>query len=148
MTGDTIHSIFLNTAAKHGDNIAFYYLDRTWKTITYSAFASDSKAIASCLIKTGINKADRIAIYSENRPEWCAAYLGIVIAGAIAVPVDSQLNPESLRNLLIDSESRIIFFSSKTEANVNEAAEGLDIRKINLDSPDFREICGAKEAIR
>ena len=148
MAPNTIHSIFLNTAEQRRDNIAFYYLDRTWKTITYSAFASDSKAIASCLIKTGINKADRIAIFSENRHEWCASYLGIMIAGAIAVPIDSQLNPESVRNLLIDSESRIIFFSSKTEANANEAAAGLDVRKINLDSPDFKEICGFKEAVR
>jgi long-chain acyl-CoA synthetase len=147
MTGDTIHSIFLNTSEKHRDNIAFYYLDRTWKTITYSAFASDSKAIASCLIKAGINKTDRIAIFSENRYEWCASYLGIVMAGAIAVPIDSQLNPESLRNLLVDSESRIIFFSSKAEANVNEAAAGLDVRKINLDSPEFKEMCGFKEAV-
>ena len=148
MADNTIHSIFLKTAEEHKDSIAFNYFDRTWKTITYSAFASDSKAIASYLIKTGINKADRIAIFSENRPEWCASYLGIMIAGAIAVPIDSQLNPESVRNLLIDSESRIIFFSSKTEASVNEAAAGLDVRKINLDSPDFKEICGAKEAIR
>ena len=148
MAANTIHSIFLNTAGKHGGNIAFYYLDRTWKTITYSAFASDSKAIAAHLIKTGINKTDRIAIFSENRHEWCATYLGIVMAGAIAVPIDSQLNPESVRNLLLDSESRRIFFSSKTEANANEAAAGLDVRKINLDSPDFKEICGFKEKIR
>lgn len=150
MADNTIHSIFLKTAEQHKDSIAFNYFDQTWKTITYSAFASESKAIASCLIKTEINKTDRIALFSENRHEWCASYLGIVMAGAIAVPIDSQLNPESVRNLLIDSESRIVFFSSKTEANVNEAAAGLDIRKINLDSPDFREICGftPKEAVR
>src|SRR5574340_842893 len=110
MTGDTIHSLFLKTAEENKNCIAFNYFDRTWKTITYSAFASDSKAIASHLIKTGINKTDRIAIFSENRPEWCASYLGIMMAGAIAVPIDSQLNPESVRNLLVDSESRIIFF--------------------------------------
>ena len=107
------------------------------------------KAIASLPDKKGINKGDRIAIFSENRHEWCASYLGIMMAGAIAVPIDSQLNPESVRNLLIDSESRIVFFSSKTEANVNEAAAGLDVRKINLDSPDFKEICGFTiEAVR
>ena len=141
MADNTIHSIFLKTAEQHKDSIAFNYFDRTWKSITYSASASDSKAIASCLIKTGIKKTDRIAIFSENRHEWCASYLGIMMAGAIAVPIDSQLNPESVRNLLIDSESRIIFFSSKTEASANEAAAGLDIRKINIDSPDFKEIC-------
>ncbi|MDI6744975.1 MAG: AMP-binding protein [Thermodesulfovibrionales bacterium] len=148
MAPNTIHSIFLNTSEKHGDNIAFYYLDRTWKTITYGAFASDSKAIASSLIKIGISKGDRIAIFSENRHEWCASYLGIMIAGAIAVPIDSQLNSETVRNLLIDSESKVIFFSSKTETIANEAATGLEIKKINLDSPDFKEICGAKEAVR
>jgi len=148
MADNTIHSVFLKSAAEHRDSIAFNYLDRDWKRITYGAFASDAKAIASCLIKTGINKADRIAIFSENRNEWCASYLGIVMAGAIAVPIDSQLNPESLRNLLIDSESRIIFFSSKTEASANEAAAGLDIRKINVDSPDFKEMCGFQEKVR
>lgn len=148
MADNTIHSIFLKTAEQHKDSIAFNYFDQTWKTITYSAFASESKAIASCLITIEINKTDRIALFSENRHEWCASYLGIVMAGAIAVPIDSQLNPESVRNLLIDSESRIVFFSSKTETSANEAAAGLDIRKINLDSPDFKEICGAKEAIR
>ncbi|RJQ42147.1 MAG: hypothetical protein C4550_00495 [Nitrospiraceae bacterium] len=142
MADDTIHNLFLKTAEEHKDGIAFNYFDGEWKKITYGAFASDSKAIASCLIKTGICKADRIAVYSENRPEWCASYLGIMIAGAIAVPIDSQLNAESVKNLLIDSESRAIFFSSKTEASVNEATNGLGIRKISFDAPDFKEMCG------
>ena len=140
MADSTIHSVFLKSAAKHNNRIAFNYLDRDWKRITYAEFAGDLKAIASCLIKMGINKADRIAIFSENRHEWCASYLGIMIAGAIAVPIDSQLNAETVRNLLIDSESRIIFFSSKTETIVNEAASALEIKKINLDSLDFKEI--------
>ncbi len=145
MACDTIQSTFLKTAERYRDKTAFNYFDQTWKTVTYSEFLADSKGIASYLIKTGINKADCVAIISENRPEWCISYMGVIMAGAIAVPIDSQLNPEGIRNLLIDSEAKVVFCSSKTEQNVKEAAAELGIKKVNFDSTEFKEIYKAEE---
>ncbi|MEK6581277.1 MAG: AMP-binding protein, partial [Nitrospirota bacterium] len=145
MTNDTIQSVFLKTAEKCRDKVAFNYHDRIWKSVTYEKFSADSKAIAAYLINAGINKGDRIAIVSENRPEWCIAYIGIMLAGAIAVPVDAQLNPEAVRNFLTDSETKLVFCSSKTAAAVTEATIGLEIKKIDFDSPDFKETLNFKE---
>lgn len=48
----------------------------------------------------GLEPGDRIAIWSENSPEWCLAYLAISRAGAIAVPLDRMLPPGEAAGLV------------------------------------------------
>ncbi len=141
MDSNNIPGLFIGSAEKYKDNIAFNYFDKAWKAVTYGELLSHTKGIASFLIKSGINNSDRIAIVSENRHEWCASYLGISMAGGIAVPIDAQLGSDEIRNLLIDSEAKVIFHSSKAEANIQMATGNIDVRKINLDSAEFKGIC-------
>ncbi len=140
----TIHTLILEAASKYRDNIVFHYFDKTWREVTYSGLLESTKGIASYLIKKGIKRGDKIAIISENRPEWCASYLAISISGGIAVPMDAQLGPDEIRNLLSDSESKIVFFSSKTEENVTKAVKEF-VTQINFDSPEFKNICSKSE---
>ncbi len=79
-------------------------------------------------------KGDRIAIVSENRPEWCASYIASVGCGVIAVPIDIQLGSDEIRNLLMDSETKIAFCSNKTESNLLRAIEGTGIKEVNFDA--------------
>ena len=116
-----IPEVFLKKATECKDKIAFNYFKDEWKTITYEKLLANVKSIASYLITTGIKKGDRIAIVSENRPEWGTAYLALSLAGGIGVPMDVQLGPDEIRNLLADSETKVIFHSSKTEENVARA---------------------------
>ncbi len=152
MTEDNIHDFFFKTAVEYKDNTVFNYFDQSvisktdqaWKTITYNELLSNTKGIASYLIKKGFKKGDRIAIISENRPEWCTSYLAISLSGGIAVPVDAHLGPDAIRNLLSDSESKIVFHSSKTEDNVKEAVKEIGTL-INFDSSKFKDICRTSE---
>lgn len=152
MTEDNIHGLFFKTAVEYKDNIAFHYFDQsvvsktdqTWKEVTYNDLLTNTKGIASYLIKNRIKKGDRIAIISENRPEWCTSYLAISLSGGVAVPIDAQLGPDETRNLIADSESKRVFFSSKTADNVKEAVKELSTL-INLDSPEFKDICRTPE---
>jgi long-chain acyl-CoA synthetase len=153
MEKETIQNLFLKTAIEYKDNIAFNYFDQTWKATTYNKLLINTKGIATYLIKKGIKKGDKIAIISENRPEWCASYLAISISGGVAVPIDTQLGPDEIRNLLSDSESKVVFHSSKTEENIRKAVEeivtsyGLRVTRINFDSPEFKAMCRTPEAI-
>lgn len=140
MKNGVICDLFFEAADKYKDNIAFNYLEQTWKIITYNELLSNTKGIATYLIKKGIKKGDKIAIISENRPEWCASYLAISLSGGIAVPIDSQLGPDEIKNLLSDSGSKVIFHSLKTEENVRKAVRDL-LTLINFDSPEFKDIC-------
>jgi len=167
MTENTINKLFFKSAGEHKDNIVFNYFDQTWKTITYNELLRQSKGIASYLTQSEnnppsplpdgrqagpftkggkggssgkIKKGDRVAIVSENRPEWCASYLAISLSSGIAVPIDTQLGSDEIKNLLADSESKVVFHSSKTEKNVKDAARE-SIALINFDSREFRDIC-------
>jgi len=69
--------------------------------------------VSSNLIKWGIAKGERIAIYSENRPEWAVAFFGIVSAAAIVVPIDIKLSEAETQFILSDSQAKCIFVSDK-----------------------------------
>ena len=143
MVKKVIPEIFLKSAGEYKDNIAFNYFDQEWKSIKYRELLSNTKAIASWLINSGIQKGDRVAVHSENRPEWCTAYLALSLSGGIGVPIDVQLGPNEIKNLLDDSEAKVIFHSSKTEENVTKALKQSgkpQVVQINFDSPDFNKI--------
>jgi len=136
MTNNTIVNLFLAVAEKCKDNIAFNYFEQSWQGITYGEFLGITKGIAAHLLNSGTRKEDRVAIVSENRYEWGASYLAILMAGGICVPIDAQLGPSEVENLLNDSEAVTVFYSKKTLSNIRGTA-----RKICFDSSEFREIC-------
>jgi long-chain acyl-CoA synthetase len=139
MTKGVIHNLFFEAVDQYRGNVVFHYFDQIWKAVTYSELLENTKVIASYLIQNGIKKGDKIAIISENRPEWCASYLAISLSGGIAVPFDVQLGPEEIHNILSDSDSKMVFVSFKTEGNVNKALNKL-VTQISFDSPEFKDI--------
>lgn len=151
MSKYVIHDVFFKTADKYRENTVFNYFDQNWKRITYQELIENIRSIASYLIVKGIKKGDRVAIISENRFEWCATYLAISLSGAVAVPIDAQLGQEEIKNLLHDSESKAIFFSTKIEENIKRAIEdlvahySLSIIQVNFDSSEFNNICSKPE---
>jgi long-chain acyl-CoA synthetase len=109
---------FFSAAGAFPDNVAFYYYRDGLRSLSYRDVAARVNGIASFLMQSGVSKGDTVAIISENRPEWCTAYLGILLAGGIAVPIDAQLGPEEVQNLLFDAGVRVVFHSSKTAAQL------------------------------
>jgi len=147
MIKEAIPDLFFRKANEYKNKIAFNYFDQVWKTITYNELLNNTKGLAAYLLQNGIEKGDKIAIISENRPEWCTAYLAISLSGGIAVPIDAQLGSDEIRNLLTDSETKVVFHSAKTEENVRKAVDeivthySLIVNLINFDSSGYQEIC-------
>ena len=105
------------------------------KSFTFRETSERAVGIGQYLSSIGIIKADRVAIFSENCPEWGMSYLGIVSIGAVAVPLDAQYTKDEVENLLRDSESRAIFTSRALLPLVEEASTELNINIIRLDEP-------------
>ena len=116
---------FLDAVSAYPEKVLFHHSGNGWETLTYADFSRSVKCLASRLIKDGLLPGDRAAIISENRPQWCCAYLSIIVAGGTAVPIDAQLGPEEIATLLRDSGSKTVFHSMKTSANVSAATERL-----------------------
>lgn len=110
------------------------------KGYTYEEVISFSKSIASFLSSKGIRQGDRVAIFLEGRPEWGLIYLGISFLGGVTVPIDIQLSEDEVRNLLQDSESKVIFVSEKGLKTLKTERREKSFEIINLDSEEFSEI--------
>ncbi|MEW6586183.1 MAG: AMP-binding protein, partial [Nitrospirota bacterium] len=140
-----IPAFFSKSAEEYKANTVFNYFDGEWKSISYENLSHSIKSIAADLLKRGIRKGDKIAIISENRYEWCTAYLAISFCCAVAVPMDAQLGPDEIRNLLADSESKLVFHSDKTKDNLEMAvsrdtSSPLSVVAINFDSGTFKDM--------
>ncbi|HKI79840.1 MAG TPA: long-chain fatty acid--CoA ligase [Ignavibacteriaceae bacterium] len=85
--------------------------------ITYKKFKIETEDFANGLASIGIQRNDKVAIISENRPEWVYSDMAILGLGAIDVPLYPSLTSESIEFILNNSESKIIIVSNKFQLN-------------------------------
>lgn len=69
--------------------------------------------LAAGLSAYGVRSTDRLAILSENRPEWLACDLAINKLGAVSVPIHATANQSLIEYILKDSGSKFIFISAE-----------------------------------
>ena len=90
--------------------------------LPYSGLEPRTRRVAAFLGLIGVGGGDRVAILSENRPEWAVAYFGISRTGAVAVPILTDFTPEQVSNILDHSGSVALFVSERFQGKV--PAEG------------------------
>ncbi len=89
---------------------------------TYAQLRSMAERAASFLTAHGLAPGERAAILSDNDAHWCAAYLGVLRLGGVAVPLDTAYQPKQLAALLHDSGAKILFTAPKYLAAAQQAA--------------------------
>lgn len=106
---------FLLESFKRNANkgLLYHKIDTKWLKLTGKQATEKIKNITVGLKELGIQKGDRIAIISENRPEWSLADLSILSLGAVNVPIFTTQAVDQIRYILENSKSRMIFVSNK-----------------------------------
>jgi long-chain acyl-CoA synthetase len=84
-----------------------------WVHISAELFRERVRHIALGLADLGVTAGDRVALLSENRPEWSIADLAILSIGAVNVPIYTTQAVEQVRYILEDSGARLIFVSGR-----------------------------------
>ena len=108
----TLNDIFFTAVERNLDRIMLYREAGKWLPVTSREFGQGVARTARTLHSWGIQPGDRIAILSENRPEWPMADLASLLLGAVTVPLYTTLTAEQTAFVLNDSGCRIIFLSS------------------------------------
>jgi len=90
-----------------------YKIDDVWNYLTGPDVIERVKRIALGLSRMGLEAGDRIAIISENRPEWSLTDLAILSLRAITVPIYTTQAVEQIRFILEDSGAKMLFVSGK-----------------------------------
>lgn len=97
--------------------------DRAPVVYTYERLGELAQEVAANLVAKGIDHGDRVAIMSEGRPEWSITYFAALKAGAIAVPLDSQLSLDEVSNILRASDAKLLAISDRCCERLAEDAK-------------------------
>ena len=110
----SIPGLCLTASLRHGKPDAFNYkADGKWINISAQTFVDRVKNVALGLAALGIRPGDRIALLSENRPEWSIVDLAILSLGAINVPIYTTQAVDQIDYILADSGARAMFISNR-----------------------------------
>ena len=108
----TINDVFYAAIERNLDRQMLFKQTIQWISISASELYRDVAGTARSLAAWGIAKGDRVAILSENRPEWAVADFATLMLGAVDVPIYTTLTGEQTAYILKDSGARVIFVST------------------------------------
>ncbi len=114
----TINSLLSRSGKRFADRPSLGFAGKT--PLSYSQLYARVKEVSSFLALKGIKRGDRIAILSENMPNWGIAYLAVTTSGAIAVPILTDFTGKEISRILEHSGAVALFIS----ANLTEKVAG------------------------
>ncbi|HEY8184665.1 MAG TPA: long-chain fatty acid--CoA ligase [Pyrinomonadaceae bacterium] len=140
----SLPGLCLTAALKHGKQDALNHkIGGEWISISAETFVQRVRNVGLGLAEFGIKPGDRVALLSENRPEWSIADFAILSLGAVNVPIYTTQAVDQISYILSDSGTRAIFVSNqKLFKHARKALEGLDFleRIIFFDPPEAEAI--------
>jgi long-chain acyl-CoA synthetase len=105
----TLPEMFRITVSRYPQRACFTIYEPERISLNYTEALKQIEALARWLHSKGISKGDKVAVSGKNAPEWTIAYLGILFAGAIVVPIDCQLKTNEIDLLIKTAEVKILF---------------------------------------
>jgi long-chain acyl-CoA synthetase len=109
----TLNDIFFAATERNLERVMLYRDAGIWQPISSGDLRRSVAGVAAALREWGVSKGDRVAILSENRPEWSIADFASLLLGAVTVPVYATLTPEQTAYTLRDSGASVIFVSTE-----------------------------------
>ena len=138
----TIIDILDNAVKSFGEKA--YVANKTekgWQEVTFSETRKLSTYIASFLLSQGSKKEDNYVILSEGKASWVISEIGIIVAGAVSVPLSIKLQTEEIPFRLNHSEAKAIFVSKNYIEKVFSVSDQFENKELEYyyldDDVDF-----------
>jgi long-chain acyl-CoA synthetase len=111
----TLNDIFFAATERNLDRVMLSRASGKWLPISSSDLHRNVAGTVHALKEWDVRQGDRVAILSENRPEWSTADFAILLLGAVTVPIYSTLTPEQTAYTLRDSGASVAFVSTEPQ---------------------------------
>ncbi|HEY7511032.1 MAG TPA: long-chain fatty acid--CoA ligase [Vicinamibacteria bacterium] len=132
-TGGLLTDLFYGSVDAHrkADHLK-HKVAGQWRDISSDEFRRAVEEASLGLRELGIGQGDRVALLSENRPEWAFADLATLSAAAVVVPIYATLTAAQALYILNDSEAKVCFVST--------AAQLQKVQEIRAQAPCLRHV--------
>lgn len=124
---------FKNTVQKRGSAPCFRFkTSKGWKSLGWDAIYLQVLDLVGGLRKLGIQKGDRVGIFSQSRYEWTVADLSILSSGAVSIPIYQSSLPDQAAYILQNAEAKVVF--------VEDLAQLKKIQQVRGELPHLKQI--------
>jgi len=104
---------------------------------SYKTFKEAVDRLSVRLSRFGISAGDKVAILSQNMPNWTVAFFAATAFGRVAIPILPDSSESEITNILAHSESKVIFVSKRLASKVSEQARAKLRLVVDIDSLEF-----------
>ena len=127
-------------AAAHGDKEFIVYGDRR---ITFAEFFDQANTASASLSAAGVAHGDRVAVLSQNNPEWCISFWATVDIGAVLVGLNGWWTTDEVLYGLDDSGAKVLVADRKRFERIRDEIDGIaGLERVYLVDADPSEFPG------
>ncbi len=134
---ETLPALFEFGSKKWGEKVALKK-HHSWgyQSITYGELTRLLSFVGMGLIREELSNGDRVALIADNSPEWAVLYGAVVSSGGIIVPLDTSLNENEIRHLLMHSGAKFLVTTPKIYEDSLEGMQKEDIKIILIEEKE------------
>ena len=122
-----IYQAFATIADRRGDHTAVIYLGTRF---SYRQVADLAERLAAALIDLGAGEGRKVILYVPNSIQWVVAWLGILRAGGICVPITPIYTPHDLKYIATDSDAETVVCSDTNYGYVRKVLDETPLRQV------------------
>lgn len=122
----TLTEVLRNSLESYPDNPSVGFVNSD--PLTYSEFFNRVNQVSDFLHENGIISGDKVAILSENQPNWAIVFFAVTSIGAVLIPIMTEFHSSQVQHIINHSEAKALFVSSR----FSDKLEGLSIPAIRL----------------
>jgi long-chain acyl-CoA synthetase len=120
------------TSSHDGTALKFKTSEGEWDEVSYRELGNNVRAVAKGLIALGIEKGDKVAIFSDTRPDWTLCDLAVISIGGVVAPIYQTSSADEAKHVLSDSGSKLCFCE---RSEMVETAQ-----EVRADCPDLEQL--------
>ncbi len=88
-------------------------------SVTYGDFAEKIARLHILFEEMGITKKDKVALIGRNHTTWASVFMATITYGAVIVPILHDFHPDSMENIILHSDAKVIFIDRSTLKTLN-----------------------------
>lgn len=132
----TLNKVFQYTTTTYSERTMSQYVDGEQK-YTYASFREKCNMLSTRLWRFGISAGDKVAILSQNMPNWTLAFFAATAFGRVAVPILPDSSENEVNNILSHSESKVLFISQRLRYKLSKESLDRLTLVVDIETLDF-----------
>ena len=132
----TLHKLYEYSTTMYERRLMSRFTDGG-QEYTYGLFKEKCDQLSMRLSRFGISAGDKVAILSQNMPNWTVAFFSATAFGRVAIPILPDSSANEVTNILSHSESKVLFVSKRLLHNVSREAYDSLVLVIDIETFEF-----------